>query len=197
MYKISVYLVFVLQKPLVRVEIEEIGFDDDASRQTVGLKPTDSETKRNTVIRDNDDFQKFTAASPAEIGKLGRPMSNGDVISDNVKTGLVTEVTQNGIDTAQPVVKSSIKVCDNKTLQPKSETTKVKKGKKATQQTASKTSVTGDKSATNVTSVQDIPVPTTSVQFQADYRRLKSDLNVFYKYFQVSYDNITLSLSTK
>lgn len=182
-----------LQKPLKRIEIEEVGLDDDTERQVAMSKTlsAQSETKKNIVQQDSTDFQRFTANSPADIASLA---ANSGAKSDSGASSLISEVNEiesvvNGQESTKPVPKTSdSKVCDknSKTKATESSCTANKPFKKPVSENSNNSSK-GGTSPRSVNSVQakEFSVPTTSVQFQADYRRLKSDIEAFYQYFKV------------
>ncbi|WAR25055.1 RPAP3-like protein [Mya arenaria] len=182
------------KKPLVRIEIEEVGGEEDRS-QSVAMAntlATQSQVKRDIMEKEAEEFQRFTThgdtngtvgftspgcitspadiASPADIGRQNLNANNID--SDSVgkngsKTGVsVTVVGENSGDTCTIAA-------DKQLSQIKSDS-------------QTRTVRTKPSGSSTVSSPRKLPqsVPTTSVQFQADFRQLKHDIEAFYQYFK-------------
>ncbi|XP_045165225.2 RNA polymerase II-associated protein 3-like [Mercenaria mercenaria] len=173
------------KKPLRRINIEEVGVEEIDIRSAVArVEATQSQTKRDIVEKEEDRFQQFTVNSPADIAALSvrntgknNDLPNGvnaetDQVNDT--TTSVCDKTNNNKQTAVPNSKEK-NVSVNKINKSKNGAGDNKKSSVAD----TYASETGSR-----VSPRDNPVPVNSVQFQADYRRLKVDKHAFYQYFK-------------
>lgn len=172
------------QKPLRRLDIEEVGLEEaDIKSAVARTEATQSKMKRDIMEREGGDFQRFTANSPADIAALC------------ARNTTVTECLPNG-DTQHGDLTDSVHKCDtNRTLDQGSDSERFKPCQ-AEASLGSVKLVNTDKNenhacsqsgkgvSTSSVSPRETPVPVNSVQFQADYRRLKSDKQAFYMYFK-------------
>ncbi|XP_052251220.1 RNA polymerase II-associated protein 3-like isoform X2 [Dreissena polymorpha] len=185
------------QKPLRRIEIEEVGFEDAHEGKAASAKTLEgkSQKTRDLVEKETMDFQKFAVNSPADIANMASYRSDSKGASVQVKTE-TQSVVENKWDVSEsPETVSSCTsninnlaantnihaaektdglVKDNRSLNDVSSTPDVSCVSK--QSSSKSSSVPKSQIATSV--------PTTSVQFQADYRHLKRDKEQFYQYFK-------------
>lgn len=165
-------------KSLRRIDIEEVGLEEGDFRSAVAkTEATQSKLKRDIMEREADEFQRFTAHSPADIAALSaRTAESGGLING-----------ETFLDNQHSVKDNQIARKDD-TKPPNSEDSSVP---------AEAVSHTSTKSAENIVhsvadkniskgsvSPREIQVPVNSVQFQTDYRRLKSHKEAFCSYFQ-------------
>ncbi|KAH3892723.1 hypothetical protein DPMN_016849 [Dreissena polymorpha] len=154
-----------------------------------------SQKTRDLVEKETMDFQKFAVNSPADIANMASYRSDSKGASVQVKTE-TQSVVENKWDVSEsPETVSSCTsninnlaantnihaaektdglVKDNRSLNDVSSTPDVSCVSK--QSSSKSSSVPKSQIATSV--------PTTSVQFQADYRHLKRDKEQFYQYFK-------------
>lgn len=158
-----------------------------------------SEAKKNIVERDSADFQRFTATSPADIVKFAAGVSISEEKNGN---SVLLEEERSNIPNGDLQVKSNNPsdsyVCDSDgrlTLNV-SDPKQTDKNKKAdtnkhldSDKSSESSSKKGDSSPRRVSCTQEqgLSIPTTSVQFQTDFRQLRRDIEAFYQYFKVSY----------
>lgn len=123
------------KKPLIRIQIEEIGGDDDSQRQSAieDVQKSQSEAKKLVTSQDNKMFEKFTSSNKTVDRNSTKPSQSEKTSESNIKLDL-QEIT------------SSITE-ESKSVSPRS-----------------------------------MPVPSSSFQFQTDYKMLKTDLKSFYVY---------------
>ncbi|XP_060589596.1 RNA polymerase II-associated protein 3-like [Ruditapes philippinarum] len=166
------------QKPLRRITIEEVGVDEVDIRSAVAkAEASQSQAKRDIVEKEGDSFMRFTANSPADITSLSvrntsvntDPCSESN--SDKTKT-ICDKDLPNG-DRNQPTAVTNSKTKD----------VSVNKSRQVGNVNYSGSN-TSASSRGGQTSPRDNLIPVNSVQFQADYRRLKSDKQAFYQYFK-------------
>ena len=160
---ISVIHICPLQKPLRRVQIEEIGNDrDEAQRRAVQeIKSSQSQATKDITARDEELFQRLAGKDkPADSTQaVSPPQGQGQ---EDLKINL-SEVTEE--DTKVKITK-----------EPSSESQK-----------HSVKSPPSSTSSTPTTSPRMPPVPTTSFQFQTDWQSLKNHPEKFYQYFKVHF----------
>lgn len=165
-----------------RIEIEEVGLDDDAERRAALSKTlsAQSEAKKNIVERDTADFERFTVNSPADIPVLAANQSSEN---DNKDSDLVNSEsklnTPNGRIELVDASSGESSVCDKKT--------KTKKTTEVSKEVNGALKGNTSPRRVNLAPKLEFSVPATSVQFQADYRQLKADVEAFYQYFKVIY----------
>lgn len=189
------------QKPLKRIEIEEVGIEDVLERKAAKAKTlsAQSEAKKDIVERDSADFQRFTANSPADIAKFAAGISSSEKKNGN---SVLLEEESSNIPNGDLQVKSNnpsdSDVCDsdgrlalNVSNPKQTDKNKVTDTNKHfhSDRTSESNSKKGGSSPRSVscTQKQGLSIPTTSVQFQTDFRQLRHDIEAFYQYFKVSY----------
>lgn len=130
---------FYLQKSLIRIQIEEIGGDNDNQRQSAieEVKKSQSEAKKLVTSQDNKIFEQFTTSDKTVDRNSSEQLESEKTSESSIKLDL-KEIT------------SSITE-ESKSVSPRS-----------------------------------MPVPSSSFQFQTDYKMLKTDLKSFYVYIKVS-----------
>ena len=171
---------FVAQKPLRRIEIEEIGEDEEATRrrqQMSSAQSKQSALKQRITARDGEQFDKLLSnhSSSHKVATNGAAaghhvnyssISSPADIMLNVTSG--ESSTQNGVDSA---VEASV--------DGDSDTTDVIPRPSATATT------NGSHHKPSPATSKLPSVPSTSYQFQADYKMLRSNPELFYQYFKV------------
>lgn len=196
-----IYLLFWFQKPLRRIDIEEVGLEDahEAKAATTKTLAGNSQKTRDLVEREGIDFQKFTVNSPADIAKMASYRSDSKVASVQVNTEIQSDEENISGKSENPGTFSS---CTSNTdnLEVSANIHAAEKTLGLVKDNQSSASVNNASSRPGVSHVSKksssqpssvpqswIPasVPTTSVQFQADYRQLKHDREKFYQYFKV------------
>lgn len=170
--------------------IEEVGLDDTGIKSAVAqTEATQSQAKRDIVQREGESFQRFTANSPADIAAMSirNTNLNSDVIQNsNSENGAVGEKPTDICDKRQSD-RVNLAGTNNSNVEHKKESAA---SSEDTKNSASKNQKpcavnTSVSSTGNKLSPRDNQAPVTSVQFQADYRRLKADQQAFYQYFKV------------
>lgn len=80
----------ILQKPLVRIQIEEIGGEDDTHRRAAieEVEKSQSEAKKQITSQDNKMFEKFTSSTGSL--KSTENHRNSDKTSTNIKESVKT-----------------------------------------------------------------------------------------------------------
>ncbi|XP_013380007.1 RNA polymerase II-associated protein 3 [Lingula anatina] len=145
------------KKPLKRIEIEEIGADEEARKieaSIASIQATQSEGKRKVLEGDAKLFEKFTSATRLEEEKSSVLSHNGSLKSNDLKD---TEHRHN-------LSKSPTE------LSPRKETRQSpRQNKNITQSSSTPSTVDGK---------------LTSFQFQAEWKRLKNDNAAFFDYIK-------------
>ncbi|KAL4227099.1 RNA polymerase II-associated protein 3 [Mactra antiquata] len=164
------------KKPLKRIEIEEIGIDEiDIKSAVAKTEATQSQVKKDIVQKDSDTFSKFTANSPADIAMSAVKnisINNDEQIKSdpNVPTGSIQ------CDNNEQMTPTKSKF--ESVVQSKTDTSPRRDETKETSQTSKVTQ------SEKQLSPRSSSVPVNSVQFQAEFRKLKTDLEGFYQYFK-------------
>lgn len=169
------------KKPLKRIEVEEVGLDDDELQKAAIAKliASQSDTKKQMTQRDNQMFEQLTGSSDLVKSEVLKNIS----INDKNQTSGNKENKQD--KSQQNIVKSELKSSndqDNTTG-----TTRLKPSVAMTTDTKlDLSSVSDSKHSDDSPSVspRSLPVPQTSFQFQKDYKSVKSNLEAFYHYLK-------------
>ena len=151
-------IMFLFQKPLRRIQIEEIGLDKEEEEKQIihekvaSVLATQSEAKKQTTARDEAKFDAFVKRRK-DVPCNGLRSDTADKIPSNhvhnVSCNRVESVKGHAQD-----VSSSERCAENGVL-----------------------------SRTNRSLP---PVPTSSIQFQADWKALRNDPDLCFQYFKVS-----------
>lgn len=151
----------------------------DIKSAVARAEATQSQTKRDIVVKENDGFQRFTAVSPADISSLSVRNMNGDRLNDEACGNASSDSDIPEIcDTNKPIPK-------NTNPEGSRVSTTSSTHDNHANQKPSRTDMDASRAGKQVPS-QTKPVPVNSLQFQADYRRLKADSQAFYQYFKVN-----------
>lgn len=192
------------KKPLKRIEIEEVGLEDDLERKSgiAKVEQGQGQVKKALMEKDNQMFEKFTAKSPADIGKLHTQSQSSQVNPSEEHLNQHT-VLSNGVDEHQNTrpTNPKPKICDNieqvhldvnldlRALNNDSANSSDKKLEtnttleSSTKRNIVKTKVPSPRSHGDI-SPREKPVPTTSFQFQADYKSMRHNSEAFYQYLK-------------
>ena len=163
-------MIDVLQKPLRRMQIEEIGLEKEEEVKRVHCKnvetvlATQSEVKKQVTARDEakfDAFVKWQKDAPCNGG--------GDSIRSSVTTketvsGNINDITQNGSESPRGLGE---------------EAGVLNLGAKSSSEHCI------DKEPSSRTSPRLPPVPTSSFQFQTDWKALRNSPEMCFQYFKV------------
>ena len=145
-----------------RLEIEEVGVEDDSNRKAAiaRVQEGQSQVKRNMEAQDGEMFQKFTSQKSSEPKKQ-MPV-NKTAVSTSDATGHKPESVKSDGESMR------LKLTNGHQEH-------VKPNKTSTSPRLSEAS----------TSPRSLAVPTTSYQFQTDYKVLKNNTQAFYEYIKV------------
>ena len=161
--------IFVFQKPLRRIQIEEIGLEKEEEEKRLLRKnvesvlATQSKVKKHVMARDEATFDAFVKQQKdAPCNRVNNGNIQSNVTADETVSGDVNNITRNGAESprevlcseATSVVESSSECCPNKETSPR-------------------------------TSPRLPPVPTSSFQFQADWKILRNNPELCFQYFKV------------
>lgn len=153
----------------------------DIKSAVARTEATQSQTKRDIVDKESDGFQRFTAVSPADISSLSVRNMNGDTLNGETNANASSDSDIPDIcDTNKAISKDTSPEGSRVST---TSSTHVKSDKHANQK-AARTDMDASQAGKQVAPQAD-PVPVNSIQFQADYRRLKADSRAFYQYFKV------------
>ncbi|KAK3104066.1 hypothetical protein FSP39_024146 [Pinctada imbricata] len=150
------------KKPLRRLDIEEIGVENDSERQTAiaRVQEGQSQAKKRLEAQDGASFEKFTSQNSTDSKKQS-------VIASSSKDN-------------QPKAKSVIDKSDASNDKVETQNMKSEHKKNSSSMQAS----TSPRPSAGSTSPRSLGVPTSSYQFQADYKVLKRDQDAFYQYMK-------------
>lgn len=169
----------------MHIDIEEVGLDEHTNRKSAVSMATanQSQAKQNIMEKQGEMFQRFTAMSPGDISmatiqKQTTDLSNGD--GSNAQSH-VTEMVDNRLMGN----KESVKMMDKNDVPSQDKCFNNVELDRVTKSKGTVKEVSNVKSPQS-TSPRQLSVPTTSIQFQTDYKGLKNNPEAFFQYFKVS-----------
>ncbi|KAL3852272.1 hypothetical protein ACJMK2_015936 [Sinanodonta woodiana] len=183
------------KKPLRRIQIEEIGLEDDEERKAsvCRVKEGQSAVKKQISERDEKMFEHLYIDSPGDIAAtMGHFQSERDYNRNSVNHGDTTEELTSVISSqkeSSSMENSSIQDTDMSDSKTKSgifvERLDLKSHPKVPSADKDQSKVSMSSPVISpTTSPRDLPVPQTSYQFQADFKVLKNNPEAFYRYFK-------------
>ena len=186
----------LLQKPLRRIEIEEIGLKEDTERKAAiaSVEAKQSSAKKEMEAKDRQMFEKFTVKAS---GDMGEAKVNGDSgVSFNTTSASCTqsEVPQVNHQEKIPTEDSKSENSAVPSALSNSQTVETVASSNQRQETgrlqneSSRSKPTSPREGgglTSISSALEREPPQTSFQFQADFKVLKNNLQAFYTYFKV------------
>jgi len=169
-----------LQKPLRRIEIEEVGFEEDLEKQTAitRAKASQGQMKKNITQKDEQMFEHF----------IDNPRKHESFVEEHTRQRHAQIITK-GTDNSVPKIVEVEKPVDKDTVKEEfkldlSEENKIKTSKQSKSVSPRTTGSVSPRTSESV-SPRSMAVPQTSFQFQADYKILKNNLEHFYQYIKV------------
>ena len=178
----------ITQKPLRRIVIEEVGLDDEQARTGAAIIKTQDgqgRASRQQMAREAAEFSRFQApsdiSSPADIARLSVRDSGENGVGDNRDSEREESVSVSETGVNVQVMRDNHNVVTEHSASAKSSQLEATKQNRLDTRTL-KSNPSADPAVRKLPS----SVPTTSVQFQADFRLLRHDTEAFYQYFKVS-----------
>ena len=185
-----------MQKPLRRIEIEEIGLKENTERKAAIAKveAKQSSSKKEMEAKDQQMFEKFTVKAS---GDMGQEKANGESRVSFNATGdscAQSELPQVNRSDETPTAAEESRSEDSAVPSAPSDTRTVapdnrRKDRSRLQNGSSRSKPASPLEGGGLASVRSAlerEPPQTSFQFQADFKSLKNDLQAFYTYFKVS-----------
>ncbi|KAJ8301131.1 hypothetical protein KUTeg_020118 [Tegillarca granosa] len=168
------------KKPLRRIEVEEVGVDDDELQKAAIAKliANQSDTKKQMTQRDNQMFEQFTDSSDSVQKKVQNNISMDDKSQTSRNKENISDKSH------QNIVKPEFNLTSDQDSTVK--TSRLKTVPKTTDTKLDLSSVSDSKHSDDSPSVspRSLPVPQTSFQFQKDYKVVKNNLEAFYNYLK-------------
>lgn len=168
------------KKPLRRIEVEEVGLDDDELQKTAIAKliANQSDTKKQMTQRDNQMFEQFTDSSDSVQKKVQNNISMDDKNQTSRNKENISDKSH------QKIVKPEFNSTSDQDSTVK--TSRLKTVPKTTDTKLDLSSVSDSKHSDDSPSVspRSLPAPQTSFQFQKDYKVVKNNLEAFYNYLK-------------
>lgn len=174
----------LLQKPLRRIEIEEIGLKGNTERKAAiaSVEAKQSSTKKEMEAKDQQMFEKFTVKASGDMGEAKLISESRVTFNTTSDSCAQSEVPQVSPEEETPVILSA--VSNSNTVASDSqrqETSRLQNGSSRSKPISPREGG----GLTSVSSTLEREPPQTSFQFQADFKILKNDLQSFYTYFKV------------
>ncbi len=169
------------QKPLRRIEIEEIGEDPDEERRKVveKIKATQSQTSQNIAQHDEQMFEHFVKMEKS-VATSGA-CNHGEEVTLNVESVNIgdQDVRSDSVKQQQTPNNNiaSASICPHPTSHPR-----VPPLPNDYTSSARVPPLPNDSTSSSWVP----PLPETSFQFQADWKSLRNHEEQFYQYFKVS-----------
>ena len=173
-----------MQKPLRRIEIEEIGLKGNTERKAAiaSVEAKQSSTKKDMEAKDQQMFEKFTVKASGNMGEAKLINESRVTFNTTSDSCAQSEVSQVGLEEKTPIILSA--VSNSNTVasdRQRQETSRSQNGSSRSKPISPREGG----GLTSVTSTLEREPPQTSFQFQADFKILKNDLQSFYTYFKV------------
>lgn len=173
------------QKPLRRLEIQEIGVEQNTKQKEAIAKvvATQSTAKKEMEARDKEMFEHFVGHSACGVTDTAKTISR-----DLENRDMQATCEDNTAEHCETKKNESVEAYSD--LNPAAVDTATKKSdisRKRTHSTDLKPVPlqTHTSGSASLAGVLEKDPPQTSFQFQADFKVLKSDLHAFYNYFKV------------
>lgn len=182
----------LFQKPLKRIEIQEIGVEENTrQREAIAkVQAAQSTAKKELEAKDKQMFQHFTERPlPLEGGSESQPLNTTKCSNPPLQLQSISNIQPTDM---QSVPENSLMdteiVFDSKHTSVVSISNSAE-SKITTQKDSSAQSPLPQVSEGGIMSIKTILArepPHSSFQFQADFKVLKNDLHAFYLYFKVT-----------